>query len=297
LTKEDLIYFELLKKEVTASFNKNTPSLQPIEEWKGAIIVSFQEDLFEKTKGRVSEKWFYTYCKNTPKKLPRIDILNLLSNYSGYHNWDDFIIKNKLQVNKILPLKNILITIIGIVLLVIMISFYSNKNEYHFCFYNEDTNSPIINTKINIEVLQPNESSIYTTSDSLGCFKYTTTQKSITFITSSPFFIKDTIVRNLSNNNNNSIVKLETDDYALMLYYYTNGNIKNWQERKKELENLIDNKAKIYQVFNTNIGIELYTKEDFINKLLIPTSGLKNIKILKKKYINNKIVTLKFMTK
>jgi len=296
LTKEEQLYFELLKKEITAFFNKNTSSIQPIEEWKGATIVSFQEDLFEKTKGRVSEKWFYTYCKNTPEKLPRIDILNLLSNYTAYKNWDDFKIKNKLPVKNSFPLKRILIIAGSILLLSLLISFYFENNEYRFCFYNKDTSSPIVNTKINIEILQPNESSIYTTSDSLGCFKYTTRLKSVTFIASSPFFIKDTIIRNLKKNNNN-IVKLETDDYALMLHYYTNGNIKDWQKRKKELENLIDHKARIYQVFNSNIGIELYTKEDFINKLLIPTSGLKNIKILKKEYLNNKIVTLKFMTK
>lgn len=82
-----------------------------------------------------------------------------------------------------------------------------------------------------------------------------------------------------------------------MLHYYTNGNIKDWQKRKKELENLIDNKATIYQVFSNNMGIEIYTKEDFINKLLIPTSSLKNIRILKKEYKDRKIVTLKFMTK
>ena len=50
----------------------------------------FQEDLFQEVKGKVSEKWFYTYFKNDAPKLPRIDMLNLLSSYVGFENWYAF---------------------------------------------------------------------------------------------------------------------------------------------------------------------------------------------------------------
>ena len=87
MTNQEHIYFEKLKEAITEVFNSNNGSSFKIQEWKGSMITSFQEDLFQKTKGRVSEKWFYTYCKKTPDKLPRIDTLNLLSVYSGYQSW------------------------------------------------------------------------------------------------------------------------------------------------------------------------------------------------------------------
>ena len=73
-----------------------------------------------------------------------------------------------------------------------------------------------------------------------------------------------------------------------MLDYYTNGNIKDWKKRKQQLQQLIAEKAQIYQLFPNNIGIEIYSKEDFIRTLTIPTRSLKHIKILDKKYSNRK---------
>ncbi|MFD0964723.1 hypothetical protein [Pseudofulvibacter geojedonensis] len=296
MTKQEHIYFEKLKEAITEVFNSNNGSSFKIQEWKGSMITSFQEDLFQKTKGKVSEKWFYTYCKNTPEKLPRIDILNLLSIYSNYNNWEDFKTKNtKPQKNKAHK-KVLLIGLTVLISLVLSAYFYNKENHYHFCFIDEDTNEPIVNTKINLEILINNEPSIYKTTDSLGCFSYETKENKLIIVASSPFYFSDTIHKS-NKRSIKDVIKLKTDDYALMLNYYTNGNIKDWQKRKRELENLIDSKAKIYQVFKNSIGIEIYTKEDFINKLLIPTSSLKNIQILKKEYKNNKIVTLKFMTK
>ncbi|WP_313215533.1 hypothetical protein, partial [Soonwooa sp.] len=54
-------------------------------------IIYFQEDLRKYAKGNISEKSFYTYFKTSPvSKLPRIDMLNLLSNYAGYESWFNY---------------------------------------------------------------------------------------------------------------------------------------------------------------------------------------------------------------
>ena len=92
LTDLDLLHFEQLKKEVQAQYLKEyTPSYDDISKWKGIDIIYFQEDLRKKAKGNISEKSFYTYFKNSPvNKLPRIDMLNLLSIYSGYTSWYEF---------------------------------------------------------------------------------------------------------------------------------------------------------------------------------------------------------------
>lgn len=92
MTDLDLLHFEQLKKEVQAQYLKEyTPSFDDISKWKGIDIIYFQEDLRKKAKGNISEKSFYTYFKNSPvTKLPRIDMLNLLSSYAGYDSWYEF---------------------------------------------------------------------------------------------------------------------------------------------------------------------------------------------------------------
>lgn len=88
----DLLHFEQLKKEVQTQYLENhTPSFDDISKWKGIDIIYFQEHLRKIAKGNISEKSFYTYFKNSPvTKLPRIDMLNILSIYSGYVSWYDF---------------------------------------------------------------------------------------------------------------------------------------------------------------------------------------------------------------
>lgn len=92
MTDLDLLHFEQLKKDVQAQYLKEyTPSHDDISKWKGIDIIYFQEDLRKKAKGNISEKSFYTYFKTSPvTKIPRIDMLNLLSIYTGYDSWYEF---------------------------------------------------------------------------------------------------------------------------------------------------------------------------------------------------------------
>ena len=103
LSDLDLLHFEQLKTEVQNQYlADHTPSFDDISKWKGIDIIYFQEDLRKKAKGNISEKSFYTYFKNTPvNKLPRIDMLNILSVYAGYMSWYDFK-KNNLFADEIL---------------------------------------------------------------------------------------------------------------------------------------------------------------------------------------------------
>lgn len=92
MTDLDLLHFEQLKKDVQAQYLKeHSPSYDDISKWKGIDIIYFQEDLRKKAKGNISEKSFYTYFKSSPvTKLPRIDMLNLLSIYADYGSWYEF---------------------------------------------------------------------------------------------------------------------------------------------------------------------------------------------------------------
>ncbi|WP_179008766.1 hypothetical protein [Winogradskyella forsetii] len=289
--------FSQLKLAITQKFLESNSASETIEDWKGEDIIAFQEDLFDKVKARVSEKWFYTYIKNEAGKLPRIDILNLLSSYVGYQNWSAFKAEHTVEI-KTKKLKTNYKTYLWILVLapcvLLAFSIINRKNNYQFCFYDSIKNEPINTVILNIKILKNGESPIHKTSDSLGCFNYTSTADSIKFVVQSPYYKTDTIVRHYNSNKNN-VVKLTADDYALMLNYYTNKNITEWKQHREKLNTIFSDQVEIYQFFRNANTVELYTKEEFIQKLTIPTRSLKGMEILDKIIVDGKIVKLKFI--
>jgi len=275
-----------------------------IREWKGTTITDFQEDLRSKTKGSISEKWFYTYIKNDTEKLPRVDMLNLLSVYVGFDNWNHFVqqhseveneVENEVETETVKPSKKLMWFFLSLPLILLgLYSLYPTENTFSFCFTDADQREAITKIPLDIEVIRKQESSLYFKTDSLGCFSYSTPEKELKFVVKSPYHKTDTIVRHI-NSNHHKTVQLHTDDYALMLLYYANGNKKDWKKRREQLQELIANNAQIYRVFKDDIGIEMYTKKELINLLTIPTSSLKKMRILDKTYTNDQIVKLKFM--
>lgn len=280
-----------MKKNVFNTFSKNHSVPSSFEKFGKEDIVAFQEDLFEKVKTKVSEKWFYTYFKNTPQKLPRIDMLNLLSQYVGSQNWNEFKVKRTKSRSKkrnmiwFAPL--LLVVILGVMLM-------PKPNHFEFCFIDDDRNEAI-SRLVNIEILLNGQSPIYLQTDKKGCFNYASSDDQVIFIIKSNYYKTDTIIRSFQHQQGK--IHLKVDDYALMLDYYSQGNVKDLIQRKKQLENLIDTNAMIYQMYSNNNGIEIYSKSEFINLLTIPTSSLKNIHYLKKEFKGDKIVKLKFMIK
>lgn len=259
----------------------------------------FQEDLQALVKGSISEKSFYSYFKNDPNKLPRIDVLNLLSQYSGYTNWSDFKIKNTIvsSSKKSSNTTKWKLLIFGSICAIILIYFLIPKsNSYSFCFIDHDRNQPITNTIVDIIILNNKQSPFYTKSDSSGCFSWKTKDDFIHFVIQSPYHKTDTIYRTTEQIKNEHI-QIKTDDYALMLHYYANGKVKNWKNRRKELNQLIANNAIIFQILPHGLGIEIYSKSEFIDKLTTPTKSLKEIEIIESQRSNKQIVKLKFKVK
>ena len=290
--------FAQLKLAITTTFLENNSASKKIEAWKGDDIIAFQEDLFDKVKGRVSEKWFYTYIKNEAEKLPRIDMLNLLSNYVGYQNWSEFKVRHSTKTLNTESKSKKRIKYLWLLLIVpcalLAFSLMNSKNEYQFCFYDSIKNEPIKNIILNIKILKNNESPIHEVSDSLGCFSYRSSENEIRFVVESPYYKTDTIIRRFNDEKNN-IIKLIADDYALMLNYYTTKNIKEWKTHREKLEAIFSDNATIYQLFKNSNVVELYTKQEFIQKLTIPTRSLKEMKILDKSVVDGEIVKLKFI--
>lgn len=57
---------------------------------------------------------------------------------------------------------------------------------------------------------------------------------------------------------------------------------------------MFSDSARIFQVMEGTIGMEMYNKWEFIIKLNLPTSSLRDIEILDTKYGNEKITHLRF---
>ncbi len=259
----------------------------------------FQEDLKKQVNTSISEKSFYSYFKNSSEKLPRVDILNLLSQYCGHTNWNDFM-KSTSQITPSIKKKSynlwLWVACITLSLFASIFILTPTNNTFRFCFIDQDRNQVITKVPIDIVILNDKESPFYSKSDSTGCFAWKTKDDYIHFVIRSPYHKTDTIYRITSSDFNENL-QVRTDDYALILHYYANGKVEDWKNRRKELSQMIANDAHIFQVLPQRLGIEMYTKKDFINKLTTPTQSLKNVEIIESKRSNGQIVKLKFKIK
>lgn len=323
--------FELLKKDITKRFfESNSATSKDISEWKGQDIVTFQEDIFAKTKSTVSEKWFYTYFKSDFKKLPRIDMLNILSQYAGHTSWAAFsrLHQKEEKIPVILPEvpgpvelmpkqepaetiekehtphENIpkkrphyfLITIFLLLVLTalpvgIYFGFFYQKT-YEFCFLDADRNT-YITDPIEITIAREGFTPLELVSAN-GCVEFSSMEDTVLMTVSSPYHKKDTFKINLHQYQGKENIRLEPDDYKVMLRHYSKSS-QSVKERIKMLDEMIADNALIYQVYdNEYFGVEVLSKKQYINLVSLPTSSLKNFTLIEAERKNGKIVKIKF---
>ena len=304
---KDLQTFELLKKKIVERMQQSFPGINPsISEWKGQEIVDFQEELLQGVNAHISEKWFYNHLKSGKETLPRIDILNLLSKYAGYSNWDDFKFRNtgnEIAVADLTKRANryfIYIPMLVLIILGIMFLLFKmvSTKDYKFRFYDADTREPVTNNIIEVNVLREGESPVSYLCGPDGSFILKTDKINVRFEVKSPLYQTDTIIRILDKFSREEIVQLRPNNYAMMLQYFSTMNVKDWQRRRDQLNLMIADSAMIYQVFGKEaVGLELYNKWEFINKLTLPSTGLKDIEILDTRYQGDKITLIRFKQK
>lgn len=275
-----------------------------MEDWKGDDIIKFQEDLQYTVKEYISEKSFYNHFKTYNERLPRIDLLNILSKYAGFTDWSDFKNANKEKVIRITGHTGSNLTFyvlpavaLFIFLMVWIIIKVGSSATYTFCCIDNLTGEPLINTKIEVDIFLDNESPLLLLGNEEGCFTYKTGEQKIKFMVRAPYYFQDTILRTLNKSRKSEIIPLRTDNYALMINYYANTKINDWKKRREQLEIIIADSAYIYQVFHNGTGMELFNKEEFINMLTIPASSLKNIELIELLNKNHKITFIKFKQK
>ncbi len=326
--------FDLLKKDVSKRFfESNSASSPDISEWKGQDIVNFQEDVFSKTRSTVSEKWFYTYFKSDFKKLPRIDMLNLLTQYAGYSGWSEFLrTQQKSFENPTLesfseeqpeipasdakmkdlhssrqeqlgrkaePKKRsgafwyVLLTVVGLVLVACGVYFgLIYQKTYEFCFVDADRNSAITEP-IEITIARKGFTPLELFTEK-GCVEFSSSEDTLLMAINSTYYKQDTFKLNLHEYRGMETIRLEPDDYKVMLRHYSKSS-QSVKERIKMLDEMIANDALIYQVYdNEYFGVEVLSKKQYINLVSLPTSSLKNFTLIEAERKNGKIVKIKF---
>lgn len=312
MVSQDIRIFGLLKQEIAAKMRQSYPGINPvIAEWKGQDIVNFQEELLAKVNAHISEKWFYTHIKSEKDHLPRIDILNLLSKYAGYTGWDEYKFKNSSQVTAAVTEKTVETTkkanryffYVPLLVVLVLALFYGffkllSTREFVFRFYDADTKEPITNNIIEVSLLLKGETPVNYLCRPDGRLTLKTDLRIVQFVVKSPYYLTDTVTRSLDKTDQDEIIRLRPNNYALMIHYFSRMNVKDWQKRRTQLDRMISDSAMIYQVFNKGTaGLELYNKWEFIDKLTLPSSGLKGIEILDTKSRGDKIYLLRFRQK
>jgi hypothetical protein len=307
LHKEEKILFCLLKKEIAVTMMQSYPGIDSdISKWKGREITDFQEDLRIKVNGQISEKWFYNHMKTENSSLPRIDVLDLLSQYAGHLNWHDFRHKNNHtipQEEKTRKPINILIKIplllIGVMTVLFFIMKIINVQNYRFSFVDADTGEPVTDDNLRVELFMGHESPASIVSGKNGEITVRTNNSRVSMVVKAPYYLTDTITRTLRKFNHNEHISLHADYYALMVSYFSQSNVESWEKRREQLAGIFNEDAIIYQ-FPENSGgngMALYNKQEFIDKITMPSSALKQIEILDCRYKDGKIAILRFRTK
>lgn len=340
LTKiSEIELFELLKNDITARFfESNSASSHDISEWKGGDIVTFQEDLFQKTKSTVSEKWFYTYFKSEFRKLPRIDMLNILAQYAGYSSWTDFAKKHQnnrmasnqpemeveiapeTEVDKTetaeVPTKfiedksvqskgekpekrhkaNIMVVLltllgVGVIGTAVYFAFFQQK-AFEFCFVDADRNT-FITEPIEVTIARPGFTPLELLTEE-GCVEFSSYEDTLMMTIKSTYYKQDTFKINLHQYQGKENIRLEPDDYKVMLRHYSKSS-QSVKERIAKLNEMIADNALIYQVYdNEYFGVEVLSKKQYINLVSLPTTSLKNFTLIEAERKNGKIVKIKF---
>lgn len=284
--------FQKLKNKVLLSYKEQFPYFEG--NWKSFSSQDIQNLITlieQKTKQTISEKWIYTHLKpETNEKLPRKDMLDILSNVSGYSSWDEFVFKNKSEV-EVVPKKEeskkwkfIFIGIFSLIGLGFGIQYFSEEEKnvpQTIEVKNAVTNEIIHDSEIKAVVVENDEEIPLKMVDS----KFQLTVKdSAKVILKSPYFDDKTVI--IKNEPKTNIV-LQPDDYAMMLKAFLKSDIKDWQTRKEQLNKILADDVEIMVMLKDDLGAEYFNKEEFSQKVIVPSVTLKRMRIIEIEHNND----------
>jgi predicted DNA-binding transcriptional regulator AlpA len=294
----DLEFFYQLKKSVLEQYQNSYPYFNG--SWKSFSaqdILNLIDDIQLITKQSISEKWIYTHLKpETNQKLPRKDMLDILSVYVGKSGWDEFVFNGNIKENNNnfkLGFSNkigILVLVFGVLIAGFFIWKFLSKEEQKLEFQNSFTKDSIAKEEVKAYVVEDTvEKQIDINSSTFNIDKATKV------VLKSPFY-KPKVITILPNEPI-AKVELNPNDYAMMLKAFMKSDIKDWQTRKVQLQKILSDNLEVMVMLPNNLGAEYFNKQEFSQKVILPTASLKKLKIVELKQENdNKISFLRLTT-
>ena len=307
MEEKEQAYFQALKSAVVQELTTRHSAVpQDLSQWRGSDLVLLQEDLARQVQGRISEKWFYTHFKQTHDRLPRIDMLDMLSRYVGHHNWREF--QATLEVGEPMKAPGVRSRRLSVskwawLLLLLPVGvawqWSADSEQVGFCFVDELTGAAIADTSLEILWMRTDESPVRLSVDSSGCVAMPVSSGKMTLVVQAPYYRRDTLQRDLSKSEPlQEQVALRSDEYARMIHYFSQNRVEDWQRRRQQLAEVFADEARIFQLQAHDLrGMELYNKQEFIDRLTLPISSLGQIEVLDTEYRADKIIRLTFIQK
>jgi hypothetical protein len=296
----ELEQFQELKDKVLLKYQEQYPFFQGT--WKTFSSQDIQNliGLIEvQCKQTISEKWIYTHLKpETNSKIPRKDMLNILSQFVGYSGWDEFTFEEKVSLSKdskeVTKSKTkfwfaLLLLIFGIAIAFLFLYKKEAPKPKDIELNNEFTN----------EKVNSNEVKVYEVNDSVskplevkeGKVQVSNEDKKTKLVIKSPFYKTKTVDLNANGEvSESNKIDLKPDDYAMMLKAFMSSDIKDWKTRKEQLDKILSDNLEVMVMLKDNLGAEYFNKTEFSQKLIIPTASLRKMKIIEiEKETNQKI--------
>lgn len=291
-----LATFQNLKNDVLLVYKECHPYFDGSWKTFSSQDITNLIDLIEKNvKQTVSEKWIYTHLKpETNDKLPRKDMLNILSQFVGFSGWDEYMFKNKVALKQVQPVKKNdakkkliwFLSILGtaVVLALIGKAYFYEKGDVHSLEVKDSYTNDKINTD-DIKAVIVNDSSEIQV-EIINSELQIKTKDSATVIINSPFYEKKEIV--VTNSHPHPNIVLEPNDYAMMLKGFMKSDIKDWQTRKEQLNKIFADDLEVIVMLKNDLGAEYFNKDEFSEKLIIPSESLKKMRVLEIRNAPNK---------
>ena len=286
LRMTELEKFQELKQKVLLKYQEQYPYFQG--NWKSFSsqdILNLIELIEQRCKQTISEKWIYTHLKpEINSKLPRKDMLHILSEFVGFSSWDEFVFEEK----NVVPIKNNhfknwkLISLICVIILVFTFVFFLKKE-------NPTSKTIELNNEFTNEKVKSEEVKVFQVEDSVkkeleikeGKVQVSNTEnKKTKLVIQSPFYKSKTVLINQNNVEPLKTIGLKPDDYAMMLKAFMLSDIKDWQTRKEQLHKILAADLEVLVMLKGDLGIEYFNKKEFSEKLIVPSVSLKKMKVI-----------------
>lgn len=297
----ELEKFQELKQKVLLKYQEHHPFFQGT--WKTFSSQDIQNLIGlieEKCKQTISEKWIYTHLKpETNNKIPRKDMLNILSEFVGFSGWDEFTFEDKIfqtiqrnqSAKSKISKKWLLLLFIPLALVVVFFSKKEDCKPKTIQLNNEYTNEKINAEEVKVFEVKDSVKQELEIKEGKVQVSNNGNEKS-KLVIESPFYLPKTIVINPNGTTKEppKRIDLKPDDYAMMLKAFMLSDIKDWQTRKEQLNKILSDNLEVIVMLKDDLGAEYFNKSEFSQKLIVPTASLKKMKIVEiKNDANDKI--------